>query len=539
MRKSTHVRPMNWPLRACGHKVGAADSQPHSRRPLPPALRVSWRHAFSGELIRRRRRPAGAAAFPLGRILVSLLGVVLATSLALGLAPTARADGGAPNLAYVSGTPDGVSVIDIASKQFTGTIHVDGDPRGMTLSADSRFLYVAQAAKNDVAVVDALSKQATNTIPAGPEPTALILDLVDPSHLWVANTGSDTVTVLNPDTGKKLATISVGLHPTGITIAGPSSGINETDGSSEVLVANQDGGSISVIGSESFQVITTVALPNGENPFWVTAPNMGGVAYITTEQGHIYGLTLTTHQIFGPIFNGQQFHYMDYDAITGQIYVPDSQKNVVDVLHPVSSDPKTWTREPLRALSIGGAPWGMAVTNDGSLGLVGQHDSGDVTMLDVPAHTTVGTIHVGGQPQFLIAGPYPPLVSRQSAQIILILIYVLAGVILIGGIGWLVWWMRKQERRIRQLHALEDQEFERQLLALQAIEDVKAQHLAVEDNQPAPAGVPEQDGKPTGAREKAGQDQRARRNGASRTGASPGGKKKTKKPEPGGKRPNR
>jgi YVTN family beta-propeller protein len=477
--------------------------------------------------------------FPLGRVFASLLGIVLATSLALGLVPTAHADGGAPNLAYVSGTADGVAVIDIAGKQVTGTIHIDGDPRGMTLSADSRFLYVAQAAKDEVAVVDALSKQVVNTLPVGQGPTALILDLIDPGHLWVANTGSDTVTVLNPDSGQKLATISVGLHPSGITIAGPSSGINETDGSSEVLVANQDGGSVSVIGSESFKVITTVALPDGEHPFWVMAPNMGGIAYITTEQGHIYGLTLTTHQIFGPIFNGGQFHYMDYDAITGQIYVPDSQKNIVDVLHPVSSDLKTWTREPLRTLSIGGAPWGMAVTNDGSLGLVGQHDSGDVTMLDVPGHNPIGSVHVGGQPQFLLAGPYPPLVNRQSAQIILIVIYVLAGVILVGGVGWLVWWMRKQERRIRQLHALEDQEFERQLLALQAIEDVKAQSLTTQSRPPARAGPAGQANKKADGQDGAGQNRRTRQNGAARAGPSPGSKKKTKKPEPGGKRPNR
>jgi YVTN family beta-propeller protein len=410
--------------------------------------------------------------------IASLLALVLALAL---LAPTARADGGAPNLAYVSGASGGVAIIDLAGQKVTGTIRLDGDPRGMALSSDFRFLYVALAGKNGVAVVDAQAKQQINTIPTGPGPTALVLDLVDPSHLWVANTGGNTVTVVNPNSGQKVATIPVGLHPTSITIAGPSSGISETDGSSEVLVANHDAGSVTVINSESFKVLATVPLPNGENPIGVTAPSMGGTAYVSTEQGHIYGLTMASHQIFGPVFSGQQFHFMDYDATTGAIYVPDSRANVLNVLRPADSGlrpPATLPKEPIRVLPFAGAPWSVAVTNDGSLGLIAQRDSGTVTMLDVRAVKTLATIHVGGTPQFVLAGAYPPLVSRQGAQVLLIVAYIVAGVLLLGGIGWLAWWMRRQERRIRELHAQEDAEYERQLLAGEALKEADAQSAA-------------------------------------------------------------
>ncbi|HEY7357192.1 MAG TPA: hypothetical protein VH590_12020, partial [Ktedonobacterales bacterium] len=148
-------------------------------------------------------RPGGRR--PLGAVLTaSLLALAL---FAAGGARLARADGGAPNLVYVSGTKDGVTVVDIASQQISGTIHVDGDPRGMVLSADSRFLYVALAGKNGVAVIDANARQVIHTYPTGPGPTSLMLDLIDPGHLWVANSGGNTVTVLNPDTGKRVATI--------------------------------------------------------------------------------------------------------------------------------------------------------------------------------------------------------------------------------------------------------------------------------------------------------------------------------------------
>ncbi len=417
----------------------------------------------------------------------ALLAVALAPLLAVALfaaggARLARADGGAPNLVYVSGTKDGVAVVDIASQQVTGTIHVDGDPRGMVLSADSRFLYVALAQKNGVAVIDANAKQVIHTYPTGPGPTSLIIDLIDPGHLWVANSGGNTVTVLNPDTGKQVATIPVGLHPASINIAGPTSGIPETDGTSEVLVANEDASSLSVIGSESFKVLATASLPNGDNPIWVTVPAFGGTAYVATKQGRIYGFTLADHQFFGPLFTGHALHGMDYDAITGEVYAPDSQANQIDVLRPASSGqspPSKLPSEPVRTLAVSGGPAYVAITSDGSLGIVAQQSSGDITLLEVPPpHKVLGSIHVGGAPQFVLAGPFPPLVNRQSAQIILIVIYVVAGLLLVGGIGWLVWWMRKQERRIRELRRQENAEYERQMLAARAIEAAREQDAA-------------------------------------------------------------
>ncbi|HEY7122933.1 MAG TPA: hypothetical protein VH540_03180 [Ktedonobacterales bacterium] len=417
----------------------------------------------------KNRQHTTPRSFPLLALLLAL-GLACMT---LGTVSTAHADGGAPNLSYVSGTKDGISVIDIANQNISATIKVDGDPRGMTLSADSRYLYVAQAQKNSIAVVDAHAHQVINTLPVGAGPTAVNLDLISTSHLWVANTGADTVTVLDPDAGKTLATVQVGLHPTSISIATPTSGISETDGSSEVLVANHDAQSISIIGSESFKIITTVPLPNGESPIGVTVPGTGGTAYVTTDKGNVYGLTLVSHQFFGPIFTGQQLHFMDYDATNGEVYVPDSLANSVTVLRPVFSGknpPSKLPSEPVRTLTIGGGPVSVAITNDGSLGLVAQQDSGNVTMIDVPGHKAVLTIHVGGTPQFLITGPFPPLVNRQSAQIIVIALYILGGLLLVGAIGGFIWWNRRQERRIRERYALEEADLQRQIELTEAIQ---------------------------------------------------------------------
>ena len=64
-----------------------------------------------------------------------------------------HADGGAPNLAYVSGTPSGVTVIDVLQGKVTKLISVAGDPSTILLSLDGRFLYVTQPGLGQVSVI--------------------------------------------------------------------------------------------------------------------------------------------------------------------------------------------------------------------------------------------------------------------------------------------------------------------------------------------------------------------------------------------------
>src|SRR3989440_8672713 len=75
--------------------------------------------------------------------------------LSLYFAPHTYADGGAPNLAYVSGASSGVSVIDVGQAKVTKTISVAGDPHVILLSQDGGFLYVTQPSIGQVSVIRA------------------------------------------------------------------------------------------------------------------------------------------------------------------------------------------------------------------------------------------------------------------------------------------------------------------------------------------------------------------------------------------------
>ncbi len=87
------------------------------------------------------------------------------TLLSLCPPPRVHADGGAPNLAYVSGTPSGVSVIDVLQGKVTKLISVTGDPSTILLSLDGRFLFVTQPGK---ATFQALKNMLTAQTSANP-----------------------------------------------------------------------------------------------------------------------------------------------------------------------------------------------------------------------------------------------------------------------------------------------------------------------------------------------------------------------------------
>ncbi|HXX79600.1 MAG TPA: hypothetical protein VEI53_13980, partial [Ktedonobacteraceae bacterium] len=88
---------------------------------------------------------------------------------------SALADGGAPQLAYIAGTPQGISVIDIAKQRVTRTITEPGDPRTILLSLDGSALYVTQPSLGQVAVLEAKSGKTICSVKLPGQPSLLAL----------------------------------------------------------------------------------------------------------------------------------------------------------------------------------------------------------------------------------------------------------------------------------------------------------------------------------------------------------------------------
>src|SRR5258707_2297655 len=136
----------------------------------------------------------------MGRVTCALLRILAAGLFSLlTCTPLAEADGGAPQLAYVVGTAQGVSVIDIAQRRVTSALGLGGQPRMALLSPDGSTLYVAQPALGRVAVIAAQSGKTfcTASLPGQPDLLALSLDS---TVLYAAGQGDTSIRALNPAT---------------------------------------------------------------------------------------------------------------------------------------------------------------------------------------------------------------------------------------------------------------------------------------------------------------------------------------------------
>lgn len=321
---------------------------------------------------------------------------------ALGGAP-ALADGGAPNLAYISGASSGIGVLDIQQQKITSTFSLPGDPHTIYLSLDGRFLYVTQPSLNRVTMLAAKTGQTICTVSVPGQPSLLAYD-PGSNMLYAAGNGAASVTEFDPNNCSIKRTIHTNGPVYGLAVAN----IGTSPTSNQLWVANS---SLEVF--DSTGRVASIAIPGG--PQYVNIP-AGESVYVSTRSGDLYAVSLSTQQVTPPLLTGGQFGPMDYDAYTLQVYVPDMLHKQVDVLAPITSPAPPFPREPDHIIHLGVAPRSVAITSDGQFGFIGL-DGGNVAVLDVPGRQISNTVYVGGAPNFIITGLYPPTFGTTPQQV--------------------------------------------------------------------------------------------------------------------------
>jgi YVTN family beta-propeller protein len=367
-------------------------------------------------------------------------------------APGARADGGAPNLAYVvsqstSGGSGSLAAIDIAQRKLAWQIALNAAPTAVQLSLDGRTIYVAANTPKGVMLIDARSHRVTTALATGAAGD-LALDTSVTGALFASNAGPGRLAMVDPRKADVVAYIPVGADATGLAVAGPGSD-SALPQDTEIYVTHPVSNSVTIVSATGRAVVATVAVPGG--PRAAVAPGTGGLAYVTTRAGTVELIGLTDHRVRGTIYSapGDEFGRMDYDAVTGAIYLTDVTRNQVLALAPASINGDGAAHipaEPARTIPIAGGPSAVAITFDGAFGFVTQREAGSVTMLDLAAHQPLATILVPGRPVAVITGAYPPALDAQTSNVVGVLLYVLAGASMLAVAGYFFGWFGAARR---------------------------------------------------------------------------------------------
>ena len=335
--------------------------------------------------------------------------LVFAFMLLMFLFPGSRhvyADGGAPNLAYVSNTHKGISVIDIGQQKVTGSFSMGSNPDAIYLSLDGRFLYVTEPTSGHVIMLAAKTGQTICSANVSGQPSLLAFD-PGLNVLYTAGNGGNSVTALDPSNCaiKETITMSSPIYGLAVGIIG-SGAPGET--TNQLWVA--DTTSLNVFVNK--KSIGSLQVPGG--PQYISIPP-GFTAYVTTRQGSVYAVDLTSRKLSPALISGGSFGPVDYNAFTSEVYIPDMLNKQVDVLSPLFPGTKTLPHEPNYSIHLGVAPQSIAITSDGQLGFIALA-GGNVAMLDIPGKQIIKTVLVGGNPRFIITGLYPPLIGTTPQQ---------------------------------------------------------------------------------------------------------------------------
>ncbi|HRH31131.1 MAG TPA: SwmB domain-containing protein [Candidatus Paceibacterota bacterium] len=245
------------------------------------------------------------------------------------------------------------------------------------------YIYVANQGSDDVSVIRLSDNTVVDTIDVGSEPYGLTLvEISGTTYVYVANTGSDTVSVINTDNNSVVATIATDVKPYYVEHVG-----------TKVYVTNGASNTVSVINANTNTVIDTISVgsyPRGIKAYGTDLyvanygdPNYSGGDYISV-------IDSTTDEVTDTVVLAAGSRGPRGVTVLGtKVYVSNYLSHNVSVIN-------TATNAITATVAVGNGPRGMAAV--GTDIYVENFDDGTISVIDSTNNTVTDTIDVGHSP---------------------------------------------------------------------------------------------------------------------------------------------
>ena len=140
-------------------------------------------------------------------------------------------------------------------------LDVGPDPTHLTLKPDGGEIFTSNAAAGSVTELSTWTNETSNTFPIGDTPADGIISS-DNAALWIANTGTDSVSLYSIDDGKLVSSIRTGSGPEALALSEDPAG-----GQNLLLVADKRSGDVALIRTSSkLGPGLLTMLPAGQDP---------------------------------------------------------------------------------------------------------------------------------------------------------------------------------------------------------------------------------------------------------------------------------
>jgi len=287
---------------------------------------------------------------------------------------------------YCNTTENRVAVIDGSSRRVVKHIPVGDDPSHLALSHDGARLYVANSGSDDVTIIDTVPDLAMATAATGRRP---LLPCVAPDgkSLYLPSGPDRAVTVLGRE-GEFRRRVAVGVAPHDIAVSPDGRWAYQLNSASHT---------VTVIDGRDFSVAAEVKV--GQAPGHIVFDPESRLAYVAnTISNDVSVIDTADHEVVATIAAGNGAHLPALGADGRYGYVANF----------ASDDLTVWDcrhRRVIATLPVGIYPHFFAPTADGKWLVVSNTGESSVCLIDARAHAVRARLEVGGGPAHLAFSP--------------------------------------------------------------------------------------------------------------------------------------
>jgi len=275
-----------------------------------------------------------------------------------------------------------VTAFDKITGRVSGVIPTGSGPSGMALDQSRRKLYVALTGDSAVEVVDVLSGETINRLAlfGGDEPVDLALT-PDGRTLLSVNSGSNTVSLIDPGSLIEEARLPVGNGPGSIVV----------DGSGRrAFVLNATSDTVSVVDIPGRQVAATFATE--AEPVKAAFNRDGSRLYIAHRSSPwLSVIDPVSFSVTGRIYVGTGATALKVDTRTDRVYIARRSAGRIEIFDAISSLPSDF-------IPAEGDVSDMAIDGESNNLFVVLPETGTVKAVRMVTRETAAGIDVGEDP---------------------------------------------------------------------------------------------------------------------------------------------
>jgi YVTN family beta-propeller protein len=235
---------------------------------------------------------------------------------------------------------DGIGVLDVAARKFTGKLHAGSDPEEFALSKDGRRIYISNEDTKTASVINIVSGKLEHIVPVGQEPEG-VTTTPDGKQFYVTCEAGGDIYVVDTSSYSAVAHFKVNGRPRSVAFL---------SGGGIGFIPSESVGELNVIDSVNAKVLKTITLPAGSRPMRVK---------LSPDETRLY------------VSNGRAGTISVFDAHSYQL---------------------------LETIKVGTRPWGIGVSPDGKFLFSANGPSNDVSVVDLKTNKEVARVKAGASP---------------------------------------------------------------------------------------------------------------------------------------------